>query len=297
VYPQDGGSADEMYRCAQSASHPGASGAHDAIQFYAGHAQIDMNYRLALEAELRQALARGEMRLVFQPKVTVAGSQIVGVEALLRWTNGVLGEVSPADFIPVAEHAGLIVPIGAWVLEEACRVLAQLQRASARPCTMAVNLSPRQLHQKDLLAMIEGCMRRHGIGKDMLELEITETALMSREDVVDVLLQRIRDLGVTLSIDDFGTGYSSLAYLKRFPVQRLKVDRAFVRDLGQDEDSAVIALSIMNLARGLRMKVVAEGVEHAAQLDILATMGCDEYQGFYFSRPIEQAALEVLLEA
>ncbi|WP_332847678.1 putative bifunctional diguanylate cyclase/phosphodiesterase [Massilia sp. S19_KUP03_FR1] len=297
VYPQDGGSADELYRSAQSASHPGDNGAHDAIQFYSGHVQVDMNYRLALEAELRQALARGEMRLVFQPKVTVAASQIVGVEALLRWTNKVLGEVSPADFIPVAEHSGLIVSIGAWVLEEACRVLAQLQRASARPCTMAVNLSPRQLHQKDLLDMIEGCMRRHGIGKDMLELEITETALMSREDVVDVLLQRIRDLGVTLSIDDFGTGYSSLAYLKRFPVQRLKVDRAFVRDLGQDDDSAVIAMSIMNLARGLRMKVVAEGVEDAAQLAILTTMGCDEYQGFYFSRPIEQAALEALLAA
>jgi len=297
VYPQDGGGADELYRGAQNASRPGDGGAHDMVRFYSGHAQVDMNYRLALEAQLRQALARGEMRLVFQPKVTVAGSQIVGVEALLRWTNGVLGEVSPVDFIPVAERTGLIVAIGAWVLEEACRVLAQLQSASARPCTMAVNLSPRQLHQSDLIETIEACMRRHGIGKDMLELEITETALMSRENVVDVLLQRIRELGVTLSIDDFGTGYSSLAYLKRFPVQRLKVDRAFVRDLGQDEDSAVIALSIMNLARGLRMKVVAEGVEHAAQLDILAAMGCDEYQGFYFSRPIGQAALEALLGA
>ena len=268
---------------------------HDAVQFHAGQPQVDMNYRLTLEAELRQALARGEMRLVFQPKVTVRDGRIVGVEALLRWHSSLLGEVSPADFIPVAEHAGLIIPIGAWVLEQACVTLAELQRGSARHLTMAVNLSPRQLHQKDLLGMIDGCMRRHGIGRDMLELEITETALMSRDTAVDVLLQRIRDLGVTLSIDDFGTGYSSLAYLKRFPVQRLKVDRAFVRDLGQDNDSTVIALSIMNLARGLRMKVVAEGVENAAQLGILAGMDCDEYQGFYFSRPLPQAALEALL--
>ena len=295
LFPQDGRVADELYRCAQSASHPGDSGAGAAVHFYSAHARVDMNRQLALEAQLRLALVRGEMRLVFQPKVTVDGDRIVGVEALLRWSNGVLGDVSPADFIPVAERTGLIVAIGAWVLEEACRALAQLQAGAGCALTMAVNLSPRQLHQNDLVSVIAECMGRHGIGPDMLELEITETALMSREQEVDVLLRRIRDLGVTLSIDDFGTGYSSLAYLKRFPVQRLKVDRAFVRDLGQDDDSAVIALSIMNLARGLRLKVVAEGVENAEQLAILSAMRCDEYQGFYFSRPLERGALETLL--
>jgi EAL domain-containing protein (putative c-di-GMP-specific phosphodiesterase class I) len=255
-----------------------------------------LGHRLTVEAHLRRALERGELRLVYQPKVTVDEHAVVGFEALLRWTNPELGEVSPVQFIPVAERTGLIIPIGAWALEQACRQIGEWSALLGRPVKVAVNLSPRQFYQKSLLDTIRRCLSQYRLPDGSLELEITETALMSREKEVDVLMHDIRALGVDLSIDDFGTGYSSLAYLKRFPVSRLKVDRAFVRDIDRDEDSAAIALSIVNLARGLKLKVVAEGVETQAQLEVLRGMACDEYQGFLFSRPLEREDVLPLLE-
>jgi len=295
LFPEDAGSADALYRCAQRAcgSHGGESDL--AIRFHSTHACGDLDERLRLEAHLRRALERDELRLVFQPKATVADARVVGFEALLRWTSPALGEVAPVRFIPIAERTGLILPIGAWVLEQACRSIGAWSRELGRPVKIAVNLSPRQFYQKSLLPTLVRCLREHGVPAGCLELEITETALMSREEEVDRLMHAIRALGVELSIDDFGTGYSSLAYLKRFPVSRLKVDRAFVRDLGRDEDSAVIARSIVNLARGLKLSVVAEGVETHAQLAALRAMACDEYQGFLFSRPLEAAAALALL--
>ncbi len=295
LFPQDACAADELYRCAQDAAAGRGVELDRAIHFFSGRMHGDLDQRLTVETHLRRALERGEMRLVFQPKVSVAGSHVVGFEALLRWTNSVLGDVSPVQFIPIAERTGLILPIGAWVLEQACRLTGEWSRALACPVKIAVNLSPRQFYQKSLLPTIRRCLDEHGVPPGCLELEITETALMSREEEVDRLMHDIRALGVELSIDDFGTGYSSLAYLKRFPVARLKVDRAFVRDLGRDEDSAVIARSIVNLARGLKLKVVAEGVETQGQLAVLREMDCDEYQGFLFSRPVEAAAVPALL--
>ena len=295
LFPQDGHSADELYRRAQGARSGKGVELDEAIHFFSARVHLDLGQRLATESRLRRALALGELRLVFQPKVTVASGQVVGFEALLRWSNPFLGEVSPAQFIPIAERSGLIIPIGTWVLEQACRLIGEWSRATAGPVRVAVNLSPRQFYQKSLLATIRRCLDDYGVPPGCLEIEITETALMSREEEVDRLMHDIRALGVELSIDDFGTGYSSLAYLKRFPVARLKVDRAFVRDLGKDEDSAAIARSIVNLARGLKLKVVAEGVETEAQLAILREMDCDEYQGFLFSRPVEQEAVPPLL--
>ncbi|MGX4643082.1 bifunctional diguanylate cyclase/phosphodiesterase [Massilia sp. SYSU DXS3249] len=295
LFPEDGSGADELYRRAQGARAGHGVEPGEAIHFYSARVHLDLDRRLTLEAHLRRALERGELRLVFQPKATVDGGRVVGFEALLRWSNPALGEVSPVQFIPVAERTGLILPIGTWVLDQACRLSGEWSRASGQPVKVAVNLSPRQFYQKSLLATIRRCLEAHGVPRGCLEIEITETALMSREEEVDRLMHDIRALGVELSIDDFGTGYSSLAYLKRFPVARLKVDRAFVRDLGKDEDSAAIARSIVNLARGLKLKVVAEGVETEAQLAILRGMDCDEYQGFLFSRPLEQEAVEHML--
>jgi len=295
LFPQDAGGADALYRCAQNACSGHGVELGEAIHFFSAGMHADLDQRLMVEAQLRRALERGELRLAFQPKATVLGAKVVGFEALLRWASPVLGEVSPVQFIPIAERTGLILPIGAWVLEHACRLVGEWSRELGQPVKVAVNLSPQQFYQKSLLPTIRRCLDEYGVPPGCLELEITETALMSREEEVDHLMHAIRALGVELSIDDFGTGYSSLAYLKRFPVARLKVDRAFVRDLGRDEDSAAIARSIVNLARGLKLKVVAEGVETPAQLAVLREMDCDEYQGFLFSRPIEQWAVPAFL--
>ena len=294
MFPQDGHSADELYRSAQNACSGHGIEVGEAVHFFSASMHTSLDLRLTVEAHLRRALERNELRLVFQPKVTIEGEQVVGFEALLRWTSPELGQVSPAQFIPIAERTGLIIPIGAWALEETCRLMRGWRELLGRPVRVAVNLSPRQFYQKGLLETIRRCIAEYGIGPGCLELEITESALMSREEEVDVLMHEIRALGVELSIDDFGTGYSSLAYLKRFPVARLKVDRAFVRDLDRDGDSAAIALSIINLARGLKLKVVAEGVETAEQLAILRGMACDEYQGFLFSPPVELEAVPEL---
>ena len=295
LYPQDGHNADELYRSAQGAASGAGVELEEAVHFFSASRHTELGRRLTIEAHLRRALERGELRLVYQPKVTVQDQAVVGFEALLRWTNPELGAVSPLDFVPIAERTGLIIPIGAWVLEQACRQMQDWAARFGRPVKVAVNLSPRQFHQKSLLDTIRRCLTQYRVPEGCLELEITETALMSREQEVDQLMREIRRLGVDLAIDDFGTGYSSLAYLKRFPVSRLKVDRAFIRDLGRDDDSAAIALSIVNLARGLKLKVVAEGVETEAQLAMLREMACDEYQGFLFSKPLESADVEALL--
>jgi len=294
IFPEDGATADELFRRADSARNRlGSNG--DTIHFFSESAHIDLDERLTVEAQLRRALERGEMRMVYQPKVSIATGRIVGLEALLRWNNGELGEVSPVRFIPLAERTGLIVPIGAWVLEQTCRQIAHWNAVGIM-LKVAVNLSPRQFDQKDLIPMVERCLLDSAIDPGCLELEITETALMSRAGEVDDLMHAIRALGVELSIDDFGTGYSSLAALKRFPVQHLKIDRAFIRDLGRDEDSAAIVRSIVNLARNLKLAVVAEGVETDEQLALLRGLACDDYQGFLFSRPIEADAVRELVE-
>ncbi|MGJ9418615.1 EAL domain-containing protein [Massilia sp. CMS3.1] len=293
IFPEDGQGADDLFRRADSARNRFAGG--DTIHFFSESAQTDLDERLTVEAQLRRALERGELRMVYQPKVAIGSGRIVGLEALLRWNNGKLGEVSPVRFIPLAERTGLIVPIGAWVFEETCRQMARWNAIGVK-LHVSVNLSPRQFDQKDLIPMVERCLRETGIDPGCLELEITETALMRQEGEVDALMHAIRALGVELSVDDFGTGYSSLAALKRFPVQRLKIDRAFIRDLGRDDDSAAIVRSIVNLARNLKLAVVAEGVETEEQLAILRTLACDDYQGFLFSRPLEADAVPALVE-
>ena len=295
VYPQDSGSANELMRLADIAKHRARSDAGEPVHFHSESTHIQLDERLTIEEQLRHALARDELTPHYQPKVDIATGKVTGFEVLLRWNSPVLGAVPPDRFIPIAEQTGLIVPIGTWVLRTACAQAGRWAREHGIATRIAVNLSIRQFYQKDLLQVIAAALADADLAPSALELEITESIAMSRVDVVERVLGGIRDLGVELSIDDFGTGYSSLAYLKRFPVQRLKIDRAFVRDLGRDADSAAIVASVVALGHGLQMRIVAEGVETEAQLALLRALGCDEYQGYLFARPMDAAAVPALL--
>jgi EAL domain-containing protein (putative c-di-GMP-specific phosphodiesterase class I) len=295
VYPQDAGSVNELMRLADIAKHRARGEGGEPVHFHSDATHIQLNERLSIEEQLRRAMEREELSLAYQPKVEIATGRITGFEVLLRWHNPVLGQVSPARFIPIAEQTGLILPIGNWVLRTACAQASAWRREHGIQPRVAVNLSIRQFYQKDLLRSIEEALAGAGLAPDALELEITESIAMSRIDVVERVLAGIRALGVELSIDDFGTGYSSLAYLKRFPVQCLKIDRAFIRDLGQDADSAAIVRAIVALGHGLNMRIVAEGVETEVQLAMLRELGCDEFQGYLFARPLDAPAVTALL--
>jgi diguanylate cyclase (GGDEF)-like protein/PAS domain S-box-containing protein len=297
LYPQDAGSVNELMRLADIAKHRARGDSGEPVHFHSESTHIQLNERLSIEEQLRRALERGELSPVYQPKVEIATGRITGFEVLLRWENPLLGSVSPARFIPIAEQTGLIVPIGNWVLRTACEHASGWRREHGVRTKVAVNLSIRQFYQKDLLRSVREALSGARLAPGALELEITESIAMSRMDVVERLLGGIRELGVELSIDDFGTGYSSLAYLKRFPVQCLKIDRAFIRDLGRDADSAAIVRSIVALGHGLQMRIVAEGVETETQLEMLRELGCDEYQGYLFARPVDAAAVPALLAA
>jgi len=297
VYPLDAGSVNELMRLADIAKHRARGEGGEPVHFHSESTHVQLDERLSIEEQLRRALERGELSLAYQPKVEIATGRIAGFEVLLRWHNPLLGQVPPARFIPIAEQTGLILPIGNWVLRSACEQASAWRRAHGVQPRVAVNLSIRQFYQKDLLHSIEEALAAAGLAPDALELEITESIAMSRIDVVERLLAGIRALGVELSIDDFGTGHSSLAYLKRFPVQCLKIDRAFIRDLGQDAESAAIVRSIVALGHGLKMRIVAEGVETEGQLAMLRELGCDEYQGYLFARPLDAAAVPALLDA
>jgi EAL domain-containing protein (putative c-di-GMP-specific phosphodiesterase class I) len=242
--------------------------------------------RLMLESGLRRAIERNELELHYQPKMDLKTQRIVGVEALMRWRHPVLGLVSPAQFIPIAEETGLIVPMGKWALRVACADARDWQRRGLPAVQMSVNLSPRQLTSPSLIDDIAGVIHDTGLNPELLELEITESAMMQSPEAAAALLTQIRNMGVGLAIDDFGTGYSSLSYLKRFPLTTVKIDRSFVNDLSHDADAQALTDGIVTLAHGLRMKVVAEGVETAEQLAYLRAHGCDEIQGYWLCKPV-----------
>jgi diguanylate cyclase (GGDEF)-like protein/PAS domain S-box-containing protein len=254
--------------------------------------------RLELETALRRAVDRDELRLVYQPIMSLDEMGVDRVETLVRWQHPERGLVSPADFIPIAEETGLIVPIGMWVLHEACRQgrIWQLEMPDAPPLVMSVNLSPRQFQHPTLLEDIARILRETGLPPARLELEITEGAVMEDPDAARATLQRLRDIGISLAIDDFGTGYSSLGYLKRFPVSVLKIDQSFVRGLGQDEQDSAIVRGVIALAQSLNLSVTAEGIETFEQLAQLRELGCNHGQGYLLSRPLSSDALGDLLE-
>ena len=288
VYPDDGRT---LLRNAEIALYRAKGKGRNNYQFYS--AQIDnfSRERLALESGLRRVLERDELRLHYQPKVDLAAGHICGMEALLRWQHPQMGLVAPDQFIPIAEESGLIRPIGAWVLKTACMQNRAWQRQGMRRFPVAVNLSPLQFADETLLDDIKSALAESGLEASDLELEITESMLMDDPEQAIDMLRRLKGLGIHVAIDDFGTGYSSLAYLKRFPIDSVKVDRSFVEDIPQDVDSMAIAQAVIAMAHSLRLKVVAEGVENEAQLSFLRSEGCDEIQGHYFSEA--RAATEI----
>jgi EAL domain-containing protein (putative c-di-GMP-specific phosphodiesterase class I) len=258
-------------------------------QFYTEEMNVQASARLALERDLRRALDRNEFLLHYQPQVELTTGKVVGAEALLRWQSPDRGLVSPAEFIPVLEDTGLIIPVGRWVLSAACRQAKAWQEAPGlAPLRMAVNLSARQFSQEDLVSDVSGALMEAGLDPPWLELELTESLLMEDLDASLRALHQLKSAGggVRISIDDFGTGYSSLYRLKTLPIQRLKIDRSFIRDVPTDPDDAAITAAIVRLAHSLRLEVVAEGVETEQQLAFLRHRECDEAQGYHFSEPL-----------
>ncbi len=240
-----------------------------------------------LESDLRLALVRQEFELHYQPKLCIDACEVVGAEALIRWRHPRRGMISPAEFIPIAESSDLMVPLGEWVLQAACEQARAWQDSGYPPLPVAVNISARQFQDNDFVGSLKGILYDTGLEPRWLELEITEGMMMDDTEQTIERFQRIHDLGVEISIDDFGTGYSSLAYLKRFPVHRLKIDRSFVRDLTTDTDDAAITEAVIKMGHSLKLKVIAEGVETEQQMAYLRSKGCDELQGFLFSPPLQ----------
>jgi EAL domain-containing protein (putative c-di-GMP-specific phosphodiesterase class I) len=269
----------------------------NTFRFYSNELTRTAHDRLNLESELRRAIEQQEFVLYYQPQVDVSSGAIVGAEALVRWQHPQFGIISPLRFIPLAEETGLILPLGEWVLNAACEQLSAWLESGLPSITLSVNLSPRQFLQSDLVNQVRAALDATGLPPLLLELEITEGAIMQRGQEAVATLQAVKDLGLKLAIDDFGTGYSSLAYLRRFPIDTLKIDRSFMRDIPGDTGAMEIAVTIIAMAHNLHMQVLAEGVETPEQLAFLQRNGCDSYQGFLSSRPVTAESFSTLLRA
>ncbi|WP_295999852.1 EAL domain-containing protein [Rugamonas sp.] len=293
VYPEDGVDTSSLIRYADVAAAK-AKGVDSAMLFYSEEMNQRAQEHLRLESELRLALVNDELALYYQPKVSLRSGRIVGAEALLRWRHPVRGLVSPGVFIPVAEETGLILDLGTWVLEEACRQVRAWKDANLIMPPVAVNLSARQF-DAGLPGRIAAVLERHCVQPEQLMLEITESLLMRGTDNVVAIMNQLVAMGLSLALDDFGTGYSSLAYLKKFPISTLKIDRSFVIGLPHEENDCAIARAIVTMAQQLRQEIVAEGVETAEQMSFLRELGCDQLQGYLFSQPVPAADFERML--
>ena len=296
LHPKDGGDVDELLRNADLAMYRAKSEGRNGYRFYAADMDIHARETILLEADLRNALGGEQFVLHFQPQVSLRTGQIVGAEALLRWRRPGWGLLRPGEFLPLAEENGLIVAINTWVLREACAQAVVWQKAGLPRLRMAVNLSPIQFRKQDVRELVVQALADTGLDPTLLELELTEGILMHNPEAAAVTLQQLRELGVRFSIDDFGTGYSSLSYVKNFPVDRLKIDQSFVRNLKNDPSDGAIVRAIINLGHSLKLDVIAEGVETIEQLAQLSAERCDEIQGYYFSHPLEADGFQALVE-
>jgi diguanylate cyclase (GGDEF)-like protein len=295
--PSDGVDGEELLRHAETATLCARQQGRHTVLAYTPAMDARAFERLTLETGLRRALEREELVVHYQPRVDIATAKLVGLEALVRWRHPDQGLVAPGQFIALAEETGLIVPIGNWVLRQACTQVRAWQQAGLSPLRVSVNISSVQFRQPDLFEVVARTLQETGLESRWLELELTESLLMQNPEDVVVLLERLSAHGVYLSIDDFGTGYSSLSYLRRFPIDALKIDRAFIRELTTNPDDAAIATSIILMGKALRLNVVAEGVETRSQLSFLRVMKCQEAQGYLFSPPLPAADVERLLRS
>jgi len=291
LYPDHAQSANQLLNQANTAMYQAKAAGRRMFMRYDGKMEQETRQRVAISGTLRKVLVRDELTLAFQPRLQLASSRITGVEVLLRWFNREHGQISPDDFIPLAEESGMIMDIGKWALHEACLTLRDWRRRGLEDVMMSVNISLMQLLRDDFAQMVQEILHTTGTPPGALELELTESILMVDIEQATSRLQAFRDIGVSVAVDDFGTGYSSLAYLKRLPVNTIKIDKAFIKGLPRDSEDAAITTSIINMGHSLGLKVVAEGVETDAQKQFLARHGCDEIQGFWLSKPMpaEQA--------
>jgi diguanylate cyclase (GGDEF)-like protein/PAS domain S-box-containing protein len=297
LFPGDGTSVDSLLSNAGVALHQAKEQGANSYRFFSKGMNLVARERLTLEAGLRQAMERQELSVFYQPQIDLASGAVIAVEALLRWDSAEHGSVPPVRFIPLAEQSGLIIPIGDWALETACRQAREWHQAGYRSLRMAVNISARQFKEADFVDRLDRALLKSGIDPTLLELEMTESIVMERSDETLMALTDLKSRGIKLAVDDFGTGYSMLSYLKHFPIDRLKIDRSFVGDLATpDSDDAAITEAIIVMAHSLRIKVLAEGVETREQLDFLNARRCEEGQGFLFARPLSASDSGVYLK-
>jgi predicted signal transduction protein with EAL and GGDEF domain len=287
IYPDDGSDGEALVKNADTAMYRAKDAGRNNYQLYSPAMNARSLEHLAMELSLHKALERDELEVHYQPLFRAGDGQLVGAEALLRWNHPVLGRVSPADFIPLAEETGLIVPIGEFVLRQVCKQLHQWKNRGLGDINVAVNISVCQFHHKDFLHHVYELLEEAAVDTSMLTFELTESMLM--KDAVEGIriMEALRKMGIGLSVDDFGTGYSSLSYLRRFPINKLKIDRSFIRDIGVNKQGAAIVSAVINLGHSLDLEVVAEGVEEEEQLSFLQQHDCDVIQGFYYSPAVD----------
>jgi diguanylate cyclase (GGDEF)-like protein len=295
LYPHDGDDGEVLARNADAAMYRAKETGRNNYQLYTAAMNVRAAERLTLENDMRLALKRREFEIYYQPQVSIETGRIVGTEALLRWNHPARGIVGPDEFIPVAEETGLIVHLGEWALRNACRTVRGWQERGLPDVRLAVNISMRQFQRREFVEMVREILEETNFEPRLLELEITESIAMHDEEQTIATLQRLHDLGVRISIDDFGTGYSSLKYLKDMPIDALKIDQSFVRDLTTNVNDAMIAVNIIAIAHSLQLSVIAEGVETGEQLAFLKTKLCDEFQGYLCKKPMPAASFAKLL--
>jgi EAL domain-containing protein (putative c-di-GMP-specific phosphodiesterase class I) len=293
LYPTDGRTLDELIQHADTAMYRVKERGKAAFRFYQPQMNVDLLSRIKMDHAMREGLREGRFVLHYQPRVSLQSDLVHSCEALLRWNDPKLGMVPPSTFVGVAEETGFIVTLGQWVLQAAVRQAAEWYSAG-QGCVVSVNVSGLQFQQAGFVDEVADCLREHGLPPHLLELELTETILLHDAEETLERLQRLAALGVLISLDDFGTGYSSLAYLRRFPLNTLKIDRSFISSAHEREDDAAIVAAIIQMGHALSLQVVAEGVEFSEQQQLLKKLGCDQYQGFLFSRAIEPQAFAAL---